>query len=194
MKIDLAGQTAVLAGARNAVSDGVAAALRQNGASLLPAEDILLGPTPDLLVLSHPLDLSADLSPALTETARQAATAMAARGAGRIVHILSAIGLVPMRRHEAASAVMAAAIASLRVLAMQAAPKVLVNGVAAGFIDTENGAADPAMLSHVPLARGGAAEEVVNAVLFLCDPMNSYTVGQVLAVDGGWAAGYGRDF
>jgi NAD(P)-dependent dehydrogenase (short-subunit alcohol dehydrogenase family) len=46
----------------------------------------------------------------------------------------------------------------------------------------------------VPLGRPGRIEEAVAALLFLADPMNTYTTGQVLTVDGGWTAGYGRDF
>jgi NAD(P)-dependent dehydrogenase (short-subunit alcohol dehydrogenase family) len=37
-------------------------------------------------------------------------------------------------------------------------------------------------------------DEVVATLLFFCDPLNSYTTGQLLTVDGGWAAGYGRSF
>ena len=46
----------------------------------------------------------------------------------------------------------------------------------------------------MPLGRPGPLAEVVAAVLFLCDPANTYTTGQLLAVDGGWMAGYGRNF
>lgn len=191
MKIDLAGRTAELSGSRNALAAAVEAALAANGAQWTKGNAAI---TPDILILSHPLDVDTAGSAALTERAAATAKAMLARGSGRIVHLLSAMGVVPMRRHAGASAAMASAIAALRVLAMQSAPKVQVNGVAAGFIEGPDGAADPAMLSHIPLARAGTAEEVANAVLFLCDPMNSYTTGQVLAVDGGWTTGYGRDF
>jgi hypothetical protein len=194
MKIDLAGRTAVLAGVRHGIAKAVEVALAENGAELARhGEDPPAG-VPDILVLSHPLDLGGNDPEPLASLARETAGAMRQRGAGRIVHIVSAAGLVPMRRHEAASASMAATIAGLRALAMQMAPEVLVNAVAAGFVDAADGAADPAMLSHAPLGRGGTVQEVVNAVLFLCDPMNSYTTGQVLAVDGGWTAGYGRNF
>ena len=191
MKIDLSGRTAVLAGARNAVALAVEAGLVANGASIVAAEAPL---TPDILVLSHPPEGDASASQALTAMAERVAGAMTERGSGRVVHILSAVGVVPMRRRAESSAIMAGAIAALRVLAMRSAPTVLVNGVATGFIDAADGAPDRAMLSHVPLSRAGSAEEAANAVLFLLDPLNSYTVGQVLAVDGGWTAGYGRDF
>jgi NAD(P)-dependent dehydrogenase (short-subunit alcohol dehydrogenase family) len=50
------------------------------------------------------------------------------------------------------------------------------------------------MLDHVPLARPGTTDEIAVAALFLADPENSYMNGHVLVVDGGWTAGYLRDF
>jgi 3-oxoacyl-[acyl-carrier protein] reductase len=50
------------------------------------------------------------------------------------------------------------------------------------------------MLDHVPLGRPGTPDEIAVAVLFLADPENSYTNGHILTVDGGWTAGYTRDF
>jgi NAD(P)-dependent dehydrogenase (short-subunit alcohol dehydrogenase family) len=79
---------------------------------------------------------------------------------------------------------------------MMLAPEVLVNGVAAGPAGDASGlvAGEEAMLSHAALGRPARAEDVVAAVLFLCDPRNSYTTGQVLAIDAGWSAGFARDF
>jgi len=75
---------------------------------------------------------------------------------------------------------------------MASGPAVQVNAVAVGRIDETAG--DAAMLTHVPLGRAGTAADVAHAVLFLVDPLNSYTTGQSLAVDGGWTTGYGRNF
>ncbi len=50
------------------------------------------------------------------------------------------------------------------------------------------------MLAHVPLARRGTPEEIACATLFLAAPDNTYTNGHILVVDGGWTAGYARDF
>ena len=50
------------------------------------------------------------------------------------------------------------------------------------------------MLDHVPLGRPANSDEIAVTVLFLADPENSYMNGHVLKVDGGWTAGYTRDF
>jgi NAD(P)-dependent dehydrogenase (short-subunit alcohol dehydrogenase family) len=38
------------------------------------------------------------------------------------------------------------------------------------------------------LQRHSRPEEIASAVLWLVDPQNSYTTGQVIAVDGGYTA------
>jgi NAD(P)-dependent dehydrogenase (short-subunit alcohol dehydrogenase family) len=53
--------------------------------------------------------------------------------------------------------------------------------MAAGQADALN-----AMLKDVPLGRFGRAEEVANAVLWLCSPAASLVVGHALVVDGGY--------
>lgn len=50
------------------------------------------------------------------------------------------------------------------------------------------------MLSHVPLGRPGECEDIAHATLFLAAPESKYITGQILCVDGGWTAGYTRDF
>ena len=83
----------------------------------------------------------------------------------------------------------------MRALAMEFGPKVLVNAVGFGAVEDDAiVSGDKAMLSHTPVGRAGNVDEAVAAVLFFCDPLNSYTTGQMLGVDGGWAAGYGRNF
>jgi NAD(P)-dependent dehydrogenase (short-subunit alcohol dehydrogenase family) len=190
MTIELAGRTFRLAGAPGPIGDAVGAALAANGGR--PAGEAAIA---DLLIVSYPLLPDAGdggPAPALQDSGR----AMAEGAGGRIVFLLSAMAALPMRSHVDYSVAMAAAFAGVRALAMQLGPKVLVNAVGAGAI-AANGAllaGDERMLTHASLGRAGAAEDIVNAVLFLCDPMNSYTTGQILNVDGGWTVGYGRNF
>jgi NAD(P)-dependent dehydrogenase (short-subunit alcohol dehydrogenase family) len=189
--VELTGRSFRLIGAGGPVTDAVSAALVAQGAQATQG-------LADLLIVSHPLLPAADGSAAVgLDAVAEAGRAMAEKGGGRIVFLLSALGALPMRRHVAYSAAMAAATAGMRGLAMQLAPKVLVNGVGAGAVEGQGGdllAGDRQMLSHVSLGRAGGIEDVVNAVLFLCDPANTYTTGQLLVVDGGWSVGYGRNF
>ena len=197
MEIDLKGRLARISGARHAIAEAVAAALVANGVRLEEPGSAAAAKHVDILILSHDLKPPVRVqSAALVQEAAATAAVMADRGSGRILHVMSAMGVIPMRRQPGLSAQAAAIVASVRALAMTAAPHVLVNAVAAGALDGPEplAAGDLAMLSHVPLGRPGRAEDVANAVLFLLDPANSYTTGQVIAVDGGWTAGYGRDF
>ena len=120
-----------------------------------------------------------------------AGAAMAARGSGRIVNLLSVLGLLPARTHPRTSIGHAALVALTRTKAMSLAPRgVLVNALAIGAVESQG----EDLVDHVPLGRSGRLDEVAAAALFLLDPANTYTVGHVLAVDGGWQAGYARNF
>jgi NAD(P)-dependent dehydrogenase (short-subunit alcohol dehydrogenase family) len=191
MKVDLEGKSFRLVGVPGALCDVVIAALEANGARAATEQA-------NILVVAHQLlpsePGSLDVQPA---TFTDEIAMMAADGGGRIIFLLSAMASIPMRRHIDYSAAMASAVTRMRVLAMQHGPHILVNAVGAGMIEDESGdilSGSQHMLSHIPLAKAGTAEDVANAVLFLSDPLNSYTTGQLLTVDGGWSAGYARNF
>lgn len=191
MRIELSGAGVALEGDENPIAEAALAALLANGGVSARKEtaDVLLVSC-RLLPQAADMDIHSKLRPA-----REAASAMAARGHGRILFLLSAIAGMPMRRHPDFSAENAGLVGGMRALAMEFGPSVLVNAVGFGLIG-EGGtvSGDAAQLSHVPLGRPGTVAEAVAAVLFLCDPANSYTTGQLLSVDGGWTAGYGRNF
>lgn len=72
-----------------------------------------------------------------------------------------------------------------------AAEGIRVNAVRPGLIDTEIHAnvGDPTRVARLgattPMQRGGTAEEVAEAVLWLCSDASSYVTGQLLDVAGG---------
>jgi len=189
MQIDIAGQSVRLIGDDTILARAVLEAVSANGGSVID------GGTPDLLVVSLPLLPSETIAvaPALEEAVTLAA-AMAARGHGRVVFIASAVAAMPMRRFPRFSVAMAGAFSTMRTLAMAHGPKVLVNAVGVGAVGEPLVAGDAAMLGHASVKRAGTIGEAVAAALFFLDPMNTYTSGQMLAVDGGWQAGYGRSF
>lgn len=150
--------------------------------------------------------LNVDLT-AVYEMSKAAAVMMRSRGRGRIVNIASIAGLVPLRLQSAYVAAKAGVVNLTRAMALELGPHgILVNGIAPGSILTvgtrqlfygeggEYREAARRMLDHVPLGRPGTVDEIAVAALFLSDPENTYMNGHILVVDGGWTAGYTRDF
>ena len=138
---------------------------------------------------------------------RAVAALMKETGGGRIINIASVLGIVPARLQSAFVAAKAAVINLTRSMALELAPdRILVNCIAPGSTLTEGTrklfySEDAAyqekiqsLLSHIPLARPGEAEEIAAAAVFLAAPASSYITGIVLPVDGGWTAGYLRDW
>lgn len=138
---------------------------------------------------------------------RAASRCMLRQKAGRIINIASVLGLVPARLQCAFTAAKAGVVNLTRTMAIELGSQgILTNCIAPGSILSEGTrrlfyGADgkfsdrmQAMLSHVPLGRPGRTEEVAHAVLFLAAPESSYINGAVIPVDGGWLAGYSRDF
>lgn len=150
--------------------------------------------------------LRVDLTGVFTVTKAIVPT-MLKRGGGRIVNIASVAGLVPLRLQSAYVAAKAGVVNLTRSMALELGPLgILSNCVAPGSIVTRGtralfyGAEDEkteiakSLLSHVPLGRPGTPEEIAHAVTFLVSPEASYINGAVLTVDGGWTAGYTRDW
>ncbi len=138
---------------------------------------------------------------------RAAAAPMMAAKSGRIVNIASVVGLVPLRLQSAYVAAKAGVVNLTRSMALELGPHgILVNAVAPGATATDtwrdwidDAANDQQalrgrLLSHIPLGRAAEPREIAQAVLFLAAPASSYVTGHILTVDGGWTAGYARDF
>ncbi|MDB5336476.1 MAG: Short-chain dehydrogenase [Planctomycetaceae bacterium] len=128
-------------------------------------------------------------------------------GGGRIVNISSVAGLVPLRLQSAFVAAKAGVINLTKSMALELGPQnILVNGVAPGstltagtralFYGADGSYSQNAasLISHIPLGRPGEPEEIAAAVLFLVAPEASYINGCIITVDGGWTAGYHREW
>jgi NAD(P)-dependent dehydrogenase (short-subunit alcohol dehydrogenase family) len=150
--------------------------------------------------------LNVDLT-GLFEVSKAAARVMRAQGSGRIINIASIAGLVPLRLQSAFVAAKAGVVNLTRAMALELGPQgILVNGIAPGSTLTEGTRRlfygedgtfrehVQRMLDHVPLGRPAQCAEIAVAALFLADPENTYMNGHILVVDGGWTAGYTRDF
>ena len=133
--------------------------------------------------------------------------AMILQKSGRIINISSIAGLVPLRlqcAYDAAKAgvvnltkAMAVELGDYGILANCVAPgSIVTSGTKELFYGKDGDMTDwgKDLLSHIPLGRPGSCGEIANTVLFLAGPESSYITGQVLAVDGGWTAGYIRNF
>ncbi|SDI18094.1 SDR family NAD(P)-dependent oxidoreductase [Aliiruegeria lutimaris] len=120
--------------------------------------------------------------------AREAARRMES---GRILNIASDLGLLGRENMAAYSASKGGIIALTRSMARELAPKILVNAIAPGPIDTDMtspGAMSPEALAKdldTPLARFGRPEEVAALATFLAGPQAGFITGQCYGVNGG---------
>jgi NAD(P)-dependent dehydrogenase (short-subunit alcohol dehydrogenase family) len=128
--------------------------------------------------------------------AREAVLRMSTKrggGGGAIVNVSSRAGVLGAAGEYVDYAASKAALDVLTIgLAKETADEgIRVNGVRPGLIDTEMHASggEPGRIerlkSSVPMGRGGEADEVARAVLWLLSDEASYTTGSFIDVSGG---------
>ena len=119
---------------------------------------------------------------------------MVARGHGKIIFtasLLSFQGGINVVGYAAAKSGVAGLIHALSN--EWAGSGVTVNGIAPGYIATDNTQAlqdDPArsaaILARIPAGRWGRADDLGGAAVFLASAASDYVSGIILPVDGGW--------
>ena len=126
--------------------------------------------------------------------ARGIGRTMVERGRGKIVFtasLLSFQGGILVPSYTASKSAVAGLV---RALANEWAPHgVQVNGIAPGYVATDNTAAlrsDPVrneqILARIPAGRWGEPGDLAGATVFLASAASDYVSGAILPVDGGW--------
>ena len=121
-----------------------------------------------------------------------AVPAMLKAGGGSVVNIASAAGRFNDRGFIAYGTAKAALCHLTQNLALDLAPKIRVNAIAPGAIETDalgivlqSADLKRRMVEGTPLRRLGLVEDIAAAAVYLASPAGSYVTGRVLDVDGG---------
>lgn len=125
------------------------------------------------------------------EMTRQAVPLMLEHDGGSVVNISSGAGHLPERGYLAYGTSKASLDALTRFLAADLGPRIRVNAVAPGAIETEalgtllTDDIKAGIISRTHTRRLGEPEDIAAAVLFLASPAGSFVTGKVIEVDGG---------
>jgi len=177
------------------------------GASKAVAEALrALGSALDILVINHgvwpaddvPIAKITDEQWESTRRANLDAVVYVCRAAiphipegGTIVLVSSTAGQRGEAFHADYAATKGAVIAMTKSLAVELAPKITVNCVAPGWVDTEMsakpyaGAGRERIEQTIPLRRVASADDVAGPILFLSSALARHITGEVLNVNGG---------
>ncbi len=131
--------------------------------------------------------------------AQSFAPGMRAQGQGRIITISSGAGLKPsLTGIQAYASAKHALVGLTRQLALELGPAgITVNSVAPGFVlsnpstqkqwEAFGAERQKQIINSIHMRRLGQAEDIADAVTFLCSARAAWITGQVLQVDGGHA-------
>jgi 7-alpha-hydroxysteroid dehydrogenase len=126
------------------------------------------------------------------EMSRLAVPHMLARGAGSIVNITSVSGHKAVRGSVSYATAKGALSHMTRNMAADLAPRVRVNAIAPGAIETDSlatwldqfGEVRAQMIERTYMRRNGRVADIAHACLYLASPASSWVTGKILEVDG----------
>ncbi|HEV2370027.1 MAG TPA: glucose 1-dehydrogenase [Acidimicrobiales bacterium] len=125
------------------------------------------------------------------ELVRAAVPHMLSGDGGVVVNITSGVYRLRERGYVAYGTAKASLDALTRFMAQDLAPRIRVNAVAPGAIETEAlgtilvGEIKDGIIARTPMRRLGRPEEIAAAVLYLASDAGSFVTGKVIEVDGG---------
>ena len=128
------------------------------------------------------------------ELTRLAVPALLERGGGSIINITSVMGHLSDRGFAAYGTAKGAMTHMTHLVAADLAPRIRVNAVAPGSIETEalgmvlNDELEALMVGATPMRRLGTVEDIALGVLYLASDASSYVTGSTLVIDGGYTA------
>jgi NAD(P)-dependent dehydrogenase (short-subunit alcohol dehydrogenase family) len=119
---------------------------------------------------------------------------MIQRGGGRIINVVSVVGLVAVPLLGSYGAAKGGVIQFTRALAAEwARYQITVNALAPGYFVSpmnQERFADPEILQNtirrIPMKRLATYDDLTPALIFLASDAAKYITGQVMVVDGGW--------
>jgi 3-oxoacyl-[acyl-carrier protein] reductase len=123
--------------------------------------------------------------------AREAVPMLERSGDGSIINISSTAGQRGEAFYSAYAASKGAMISATKSWSSELAPKVRVNSVAPGWVETDMtadalaGDRGTAIAASIPLGRVASPEDIAGPVLFLASPLARHITGEILNVNGG---------
>jgi 7-alpha-hydroxysteroid dehydrogenase len=158
--------------------------LVNNAGGAMPAS--YLDTTPEALDEAFHFNVAAPF-----ELTKRATPYLLGSGRGSVVNITSRMDRLAARGMVTYGTVKAAFAQLTRLLAVELAPGVRVNGIAPGVVETDDLKAvltdelRAQIISATPLRRLSTVADVANAARWLASPAASYVTGKVIEIDGG---------
>lgn len=102
-----------------------------------------------------------------------------------IINITSTRQAMSQPQGESYAAAKGALASLTHALAVSLGPRIRVNAIAPGWIDTTASRWEGAHSNQHPVARVGQPQDIAEMVLFLCSKRASFITGETITIDGG---------